>query len=164
MGLELRRDDGLVISDDPGRIDLARVGVWLASSYWASDRSAEAIERSVRNSQAYGVYTPAGEQVALARATTDLASFAWLADVVVDESWRGRGIGRWLVGAVVEHLRGFGVPRFVLTTRNAHGVYAELGFAALRVPQTWMEIDLRATRPDPSEVAMPGPAGPDWPE
>ena len=154
MGLELQRDDGLMISDDPGRIDLARVRAWLASSYWASDRSAEAIERSVQNSRVYGVYTPSGEQVALTRATTDLASFAWLADVFVDEAWRGRGIGRWLVGTVVEHLRGLGVPRLVLTTRDAHGVYAALGFGPLRVPQTWMEIDVRATRPDASDVTV----------
>jgi GNAT superfamily N-acetyltransferase len=147
-----QRDDGLVISDDPARIDLARVRAWLASSYWASDRSAEAVERCVQNSRSYGVYTSTGEQVALTRATTDLASFAWLADVFVDQAWRGRGIGRWLVGAVVEQLRAIGVPRFVLATRDAHSVYAALGFGPLRVPQTWMEIDLRATRPNPSDV------------
>ena len=112
----------------------------------------------------YGVYAPAGEQVALTRATTDLASFAWLGDVFVDEAWRGRGIARWLVGAVVEHLQGLGVPRIVLTTRDAHAVYAALGFGPLRVPQTWMEIDLRATRPNASDVRLPTrPADVDWP-
>jgi GNAT superfamily N-acetyltransferase len=152
MALELRRDDGLTISDDRARLDIERIRGWLAESYWASDRSAEAIERSILNSQAYGVYAPSGEQVALTRATTDLASFAWLGDVVVDEAWRGRGVGRWLVGAVIEHLKGEGVLRFVLTTRDAHGVYAALGFGPLRVPQTWMEIDLRATRPRAADV------------
>jgi GNAT superfamily N-acetyltransferase len=159
MSFELRRDDGLTISDDRDRLDIGRIRVWLAESYWANDRSTEAIERSIVNSAVYGVYTPVGEQVALTRATTDLASFAWLGDVVVDEAWRGRGIGRWLVGAVVEHLKGVGVPRFVLTTRNAHGVYAPLGFTALRVPQTWMEIDLRATRPNAVDVRLDGPSG-----
>lgn len=143
---------------------MARVLAWLASSYWASDRSADSIERSIRHSRSYGVYTPAGEHIALTRVTTDLASFAWLGDVIVDEAWRGRGIGRWLVGAVVEHLRGIGVPRFVLATRDAHGVYTPLGFGPLRVPQTWMEIDLRATRPDAADVRLPGqPTGADWP-
>jgi len=154
MGLELQRADGLTISDDRDRLDVDRIRGWLAESYWASDRSAEAIERSLENSRVYGVYAPTGEQVALTRATTDLASFAWLADVVVDEAWRGRGIGRWLVGTVVEHLRGLGVPRLVLTTRDAHGVYAALGFGPLRVPQTWMEIDVRATRPHASDVTV----------
>jgi len=154
MGLELQRADGLTISDDRDRLDVDRICGWLAESYWASDRSAEAIERSVQNSRVYGVYTPSGEQVALTRATTDLASFAWLADVFVDDAWRGRGIGRWLVGTVVDHLRGLGVPRLVLTTRDAHGVYAALGFGPLRVPQTWMEIDVRATRPHASDVTV----------
>jgi GNAT superfamily N-acetyltransferase len=159
MALEVRRDDGLMISDDRDRLDIGRIRAWLAESYWASDRSADAIDRSIANSEVYGVYTPAGEQVALTRATTDLASFAWLGDVVVQETWRGRGIGRWLVGAVVEHLKGVGVPRFVLTTRDAHGVYSSLGFAALRVPETWMEIDLRATRPNASHVKLDRPSG-----
>ena len=154
MGLELQRADGLTISDDRDRLDVDRIRGWLAESYWASDRSAEAIERSLENSRVYGVYAPTGEQVALTRATTDLASFAWLADVFVDDAWRGRGIGRWLVGTVVEHLRGLGVPRLVLTTRDAHGVYAALGFGPLRVPQTWMEIDVRATRPHASDVTV----------
>jgi GNAT superfamily N-acetyltransferase len=159
MAFELRRNDGLTISDDRTRVDFGRIRAWLAESYWASDRTAEAIDRCVANSEVYGVYTPAGEQIALTRVTTDLASFAWLGDVVVDEAWRGRGIGRWLVGAVVEYLKGVGVPRFVLTTRDAHGVYSALGFAALRVPETWMEIDLRATRPNPADVNLDRPSG-----
>ncbi|MDQ2748454.1 MAG: GNAT family N-acetyltransferase [Actinomycetota bacterium] len=157
MALELHRDDGLRISDDRDRLDIGRVRTWLAESYWANDRSAEAIDRSIANSEVYGVYTAAGEQVALTRATTDLASFAWLGDVVVDAAWRDRGIGRWLVGAVVEYLTEVGVPRFVLATRDAHGVYSALGFTALRVPQTWMEIDLRATRPDTADVKLDRP-------
>jgi GNAT superfamily N-acetyltransferase len=152
MAYELVRPDGLILSDDRARLDLSRIRRWLAQSYWASDRTPELIERSIQHSRTYGVYTPTGEQVALARATTDLASFAWLGDVVVDEAYRGRGIGRWLVGSVVEHLRGFGVPRFVLTTRDAHGVYGALGFEPLRVPRTWMEIDTRATRPEVADV------------
>ena len=146
------RADGLYISDDPDLLDRPLIRAWLAASYWASDRSAEAIDVSIANSRSYGAYTANGAQVALARVTTDLASFAWIGDVVVDEQLRGQGIGRWLVGTAVEHLRALGVPRFVLATRDAHGVYAALGFEPLRVPQTWMEIDLRATRPSAADV------------
>jgi len=146
------RADGLYISDDPALLDRPRIRSWLATSYWASDRSAEAIDVSITNSRSYAAYTADGTQVALARVTTDLASFAWIGDVIVDEQLRGQGIGRWLVGTAVEHLRGLGVPRFVLATRDAHGVYAALGFEPLRVPQTWMEIDLRVTRPNPADV------------
>lgn len=153
MSFELQRGDGLTISDDRARLDLDRICAWLAESYWASDRDRVTIERSLANSIPYGGYLPSGEQVGLARVTTDLASFAWLGDVVIDAAWRGRGIGRWLVGSVVEHLTGLGVPRFVLATRDAHGVYERSGFGPLRVPAIWMEIDNRANRPSPDDVA-----------
>lgn len=147
MVWELRRDDGLTISDEPGRLDVDAICAWLASSYWANDRDRATVERSLANSAPYGVYSPDGAQVALARVTTDFASFAWIGDVFVDQAWRGRGIGTWLVGSAVARLRGLGVPRFVLATRDAHGVYERLGFGPLRVPATWMEIDERPNHP-----------------
>lgn len=147
IGMELRGDDGLVISDDPDRLDLDRICAWLGASYWASYRDRATVERSLAGSRGYGVYAPDGMQVALTRVVSDDATFAWLCDVVVDEAWRGRGIGSWLIGAVVERLRTDGVPRIVLTTRDAHSVYAPAGFEPLRVPRTWMEIDVRPTRP-----------------
>ncbi len=150
------RDDGLVLSDDPARLDIDRVCVWLAASYWANERDRATIERSIANSRPYGVYTPDGEHIALARVTTDLASFAWIGDVVVDEAWRGKGIGTWLMREVVDHLAAIGVPRLVLTTRDAHGVYERTGFGPLRVPATWMEIDTRRNRPNPQDVRILG--------
>jgi len=145
--MRLQRPDGLFISDDPGLLDLDRVCAWLAASYWASYRDRATIERSLAGSRGYGVYEADGTQLGLTRVVTDGATFAWLCDVVVDEAWRGRGIGSWLVGAVVEQLRGEDVARIVLTTRDAHGVYGPIGFEPLRVPRTWMEIDVRPTRP-----------------
>jgi len=145
--MRLQRRDGLFISDDPGLLDLDRVCAWLAASYWASYRDRATIERSLAGSRCYGVYEADGTQLGLTRVVTDGATFAWLCDVVVDEAWRGRGIGSWLVGAVVEQLRGEDVARIVLTTRDAHGVYGPIGFEPLRVPRTWMEIDVRPTRP-----------------
>jgi GNAT superfamily N-acetyltransferase len=150
--MRVQRPDGLSISDDPALLDLDRVCAWLASSYWANDRPRELVQRSLAGSINYGVYAPDGTQLALTRVITDRATFAWLCDVVVDEQWRGRGIGTWLVGAVVDELRELDIFRVVLTTRDAHGVYAALGFEPLRVPQTWMEIDVRATRPEPGDV------------
>lgn len=150
--MQLQRDDGLTISDDPDRLDADRISAWLASSYWAHDRDRATVERSLAGSLTYGVYAPDGTQVALTRVVTDSTTFAWLCDVFVDDGWRGRGIGQWLVGAVVAELRRFGVARIVLGTRDAHGVYAKVGFTSLRIPRIWMEIDLRATRPEPSDV------------
>ena len=149
-----RRDDGLIISDDKSLLDVDRIAAWLAASYWANERDRPTIERSIANSYAVGVYTPSGEQVALARATTDFASFAWIGDVVVDDAWRGKGIGTWLVQTLVDELRSRGVPRFVLGTRDAHGVYAKVGFGPLRVVDVWMEIDDRRNRPNAEDVTL----------
>lgn len=147
MEFPVTRDDGLTLSDDRALLDIDRIHAWLAASYWANDRDRATVERSIRHSHPYGVYAPGGEQVALARATTDFTTYAWIGDVVVDEAWRGKGIGTWLMRVVVDHLTEMGVPRFTLATRDAHGVYERVGFAALRKPQLWMEIDRRRTRP-----------------
>lgn len=154
MTFEVVRDDGLVLSDDPDRLDLDRIAAWLSVSYWAHDRDRATVERSIANSLPFAVYTPVGEQIAFARMVTDQASFAWIADVVVDDAWRGKGIGTWLVEVAVDRLREVGVRRFVLGTRDAHGVYEKVGFSALRVPEIWMEIDDRPTRPSREDVRL----------
>jgi GNAT superfamily N-acetyltransferase len=145
--VEITREDGLVLSDDPKRIDLDTVVDFLAQSYWASYRTRDMIEQSFVNSRAYGVYAADGAQIAVARAITDLVSFCWIGDVFVDAAWRGRRIGHWLVGGLMDHLSEFGVHRFVLATRDAHGVYADLGFTALADHTKWMEIDNRPISP-----------------
>jgi GNAT superfamily N-acetyltransferase len=149
----MQLDTDITVSADPALLDVERIAAWLSSSYWAHDRDRATVERSLAGSLTWGAYA-GGTQVGLTRAVTDRVTFAWLCDVVVDEAWRGQGIGHRMVGAVVEELRAMGVPRIVLTTRDAHRVYADLGFDALRVPATWMEIDTRATRPDPRDVRL----------
>jgi GNAT superfamily N-acetyltransferase len=143
--LNLQRADGHEISSDPARLDLARIHDWLAThAYWAIGRPREVVERSIAGSLTCGVYRPGDKrQVAVARAVTDLATFAWLCDVYVDRNARGDGLGAWLVGAVADHLRSVGVGRLILATRDAHGVYAKLGFAPLANPDQWMELDAR---------------------
>jgi GNAT superfamily N-acetyltransferase len=72
---------------------------------------------------------------------SDRATFAYLADVFVVESYRGRGLGRWLVSCVLEHPELQGLRRWMLATRDAHGLYARHGFAPLRRPEWFMEIN-----------------------
>jgi GNAT superfamily N-acetyltransferase len=151
---ELTRPDGFLISDDRSRLDVDRIVAWLESSYWATGRTRTAVERSLEHSATYGLYDPAGIQVALTRAVTDFATFCWIGDVFVDESVRGRGLGSWLVGTVLDHQRSLGVPRFLLGTRDAHQVYERLGFEALRVPSIYLELDERKTRPSAEDVRI----------
>ncbi|HEY3633265.1 MAG TPA: GNAT family N-acetyltransferase [Jatrophihabitantaceae bacterium] len=153
----IERDDGLAISDDMARLDVDRVHAWLRASYWASDRDRPTLEAAIAGSVNFGVYAPAGEQVAFARVVTDQATFAWICDVVVDEAWRGKGVGTWLMRAVVDAITAHGVGRTMLATRDAHGVYERVGFRAPRNPEFWMEIDRRRSRPRPlDEVTDPG--------
>jgi GNAT superfamily N-acetyltransferase len=150
--LHLTGPGGHLLSDDQSRLDLDRCHAWLASSYWANDRTRERMVRSFAHSRVYGVYTANGEQVGLTRAVTDDATFCWLADVFVDESLRGQGIGTWMVSAVVEQLKALDVTRFILGTRDAHGVYAKVGFEPPSVPEIYMELDLRQNRPTRDNV------------
>jgi GNAT superfamily N-acetyltransferase len=142
--LRATRDDGFELSDERARIDLDLVCHWLATdSYWAPGRTPELMRAAAAGSVPYGVYAPSGSLVAFARVVTDGAVFAYLSDVYVDRPSRGIGLGSWLVRVLRDDLAARGLRRFVLTTDDAHGVYAPLGFAPAD-PQRWMECDLRA--------------------
>jgi len=134
--------EGYEISTDPDRVDAERVHHWMSTdAYWAAGRSREKQDRAIKGSLNFGVYqVDSGDQVAYARVVTDLASFAWLCDVYVDPSARGKGLGTALVGAVREHLRPYDLRRILLATHDAHGVYEKLGFAPLEKPDQWMAL------------------------
>jgi GNAT superfamily N-acetyltransferase len=132
-----------VLSTDPARVDIGVVTACLASSYWAPGIPREVVERAVRGSIPFAIYDAAA-QVAFARVVTDAATFAYLADVFVVESHRGRGLGVWLMEAVVTHPSLQGLRRFALATRDAHGLYRKFGFTELAHPDRHMEI----ARPD----------------
>lgn len=127
-----------------GGLDADLVHHWLSTdAYWAKDRSLDRVTLSLANSVVYGLFSPAGEPVGLARAVTDHATYAWLCDVYVDPAHRGHGLGTWLVGVLCQALLDEGVPRMLLATRDAHGVYAKLGFVPLPEPSMYMQIDRR---------------------
>ncbi|MFJ9060866.1 GNAT family N-acetyltransferase [Streptomyces sp. NPDC102409] len=130
------------ISDDPTRLDAACVHHWLSTdAYWALGRTREKQDRMMAGSLNFGAYDVAsGEQTAYARVVTDRASFAWICDVYVDRAARGHGLGTRLVTTVRDELSPLGVRRFLLATKDAHGVYARLGFTPLPEPDMWMVL------------------------
>ncbi|MGD6746617.1 GNAT family N-acetyltransferase [Streptomyces sp. BH106] len=134
--------DGYEISTDPARIDTDRVHAWLSEdAYWALGRPRAQQDKALVGSLNFGVYDAAsGEQVAYARVVTDEATFAWLCDVYVDRSVRGKGIGKAMVTAVRDHLKPLGIRRVLLATQDAHGVYEEVGFKPLEHPDQWMAL------------------------
>jgi GNAT superfamily N-acetyltransferase len=140
--LDERRDDGYLLSDDRDRIDVELVHRWISTdSYWAAGRTLAQMRGAIEGSVPVGVYRD-GRQVAFARAVTDGMTFAYVADVYVDRSCRGLGLGSWLVRGLRDMLAARGVQRFLLVTKDAHGVYERLGFTEVE-PGRWMENDLR---------------------
>jgi GNAT superfamily N-acetyltransferase len=127
----------LEISTDPTRIDVDLVHAFLSASYWAHERTREAVERSIANSIAFGAYT-GGRQVAFARVITDRAVFAYLADVFVVPEFRGRGISKALIGAILVHADVAALKMILLRTRDAHGLYEQFGFAPVPSPHEMM--------------------------
>ena len=130
--------DGFVVSTDPALLQVDFIHAALSRTYWASHRSRAIVEESIRHSTCFGLYeTATGKQVGFARIVTDRATFSWIADVVVDEAYRGQGLGRWLVSCVCAHP----YARDWLTmlgTRDAHALYEKFGFVrweAMRRPK-----------------------------
>lgn len=126
------------LSDDTARLDVDRIHGWLASSYWSPGIARSLVERTIAGSHCLGAYDDA-EQVGYARMITDHATFAWLADVWVDEGVRGQGIGRRMVRWFLDDPRFQGIRRVALVTADAHDVYAALGFTAPLRPERYME-------------------------
>jgi ribosomal protein S18 acetylase RimI-like enzyme len=134
-----RHREGFSVSTDPARLDLDAVHAFLSSSYWAEGIPRDLLARALRNSLCFGLYE--GErQVGLARVITDGATFAYLCDVYVLPEWRGRGLGVWLMEAVMEHPDLQGLRRFSLVTRDAHALYRRFGFEEIANPGSHMEI------------------------
>ncbi|MET9515795.1 GNAT family N-acetyltransferase [Streptomyces sp. NPDC002994] len=140
----IRREDGYEVATDPDRVDIGLVHHWLSTdAFWALGRSRETVEQCIRASLNFGLYDANGAQVGYARVITDLATFAWLCDVYVDPTHRGNGLGTWLAAAIRDHLAPYKLKRVLLSTLDAHEVYAKVGFVPF---------------PDPEKPMIMGPA------
>ena len=129
----------LVISFDPDRFDVEATHAFLSQSYWAAGIPLAVLRKAIANSLCVAAFD--GEaQVGFARVVTDRATFAYLADVYVLESHRGRGLSRRLVAALLEHPELQGLRRLMLVTRDAHGLYGKFGFTPLAHPSRVMEL------------------------
>jgi GNAT superfamily N-acetyltransferase len=125
------------------RLDIDLIHGYLSQSYWAAGIPRAVVERALAHSLNFGLYDN-GAQIGFARVVTDGATFAYLADVFIVPDRRGEGLGRWLIETVLTHPALSGLRRFLLATRDAHGLYAPLGFMPLARPERFMEIH----RPD----------------
>jgi GNAT superfamily N-acetyltransferase len=128
-----------VITTDLARLDLDTVWGWLREAYWSEGIPRDTVARAFANSIAFSLFD-GDRQVGCARVVTDRATFAYVADVFVAPSHRGRGLSVWLMETIRQHPELQGLRRWLLGTRDAHGVYAKVGFRPLGHPEIFMEV------------------------
>jgi GNAT superfamily N-acetyltransferase len=132
--------DEYTISTDKTKIDLEYIHQYLCvQSYWAKGIPFHTVEKSVAGALCFGIYKEA-QMIGFARVITDGATFAYLADVFVDEKFRGQGLSKWLMEVILNHPDLQGLRRFMLATRDAHGLYRQFNFTGLTHPENVMLI------------------------
>lgn len=137
MAHEWRRG-AYLISTDRERLDLATIHGFLTTSYWAAGIPIETVKRSIEHSLNFGLFQN-DQQIGFARVITDYATFAYLSDVFVVEPFRGRGLSKWLMQVIIAHPELQGLRKWVLFTRDAHGLYTQVGYTSLAKPERAME-------------------------
>ena len=137
MQNEWRQGD-YVISTDRSRLDLDIIHGFLTRSYWSPGIPRETVERAIHHSMPFGLYLGAA-QVGFARVITDFTSFGYLADVFILEEHRGKGLSKWMMEVLFSHPELQGFRRWMLATRDAHGLYRQVGFTPLSAPERFME-------------------------
>jgi GNAT superfamily N-acetyltransferase len=148
----------ITISDDRAHLDVAMIHRYLCDeSYWARGIARERVERAIAHSHCFGAYDD-DVQVGFARAITDYATFAYVADVFVLPSHRGHGVSKQLMAAIRAHRDLQDLRRWHLVTRHAHALYAQFGFTPLDVPERHMMIVRPAGSPASSAASPPAPA------
>lgn len=137
--IEYRRGDFL-ISTHPARLDLNVIYDFLTNCYWAKGIPREVVARSIEHSLCFGVYDGSGAQVGFARVVSDFATIAYIGDVFILESHRGRGLSKFLMESITQHPSLQGLRRWILLTRDAHALYAKFGFTPVQKPDRYMEL------------------------
>ena len=132
------RQGWYVISTDKSRLDLTLIHNFLTTSYWAAGIPLEVVRRSIEHSLSFGLYKE-DQQIGYARVITDYATFAYLGDVFILEPFRGQGLSKWLMEVVVTHPELQGFRRWLLLTKDAHGLYKKVDFTGVATPERYME-------------------------
>jgi GNAT superfamily N-acetyltransferase len=138
MGLDETNE--YTVSTDKKQLQLEVIHHYLSNdSYWAAGIPLETVKRSIENSLNFGVYH-GQKQVGYARVITDYATTAYLADVFILPQHRGKGLSKLLMKNIMNYPQVQGLRRWILATRDAHGLYAQFGWTAMKKPDKWMEL------------------------
>ena len=140
--------DGHLISTDRSKLDLALIHDYLSKeSYWAKNIPLQTVERSIENSFCFGLYKN-NLQIGFARAITDYATFAYLADVFIIEKYRGSGLSKWLMETIMNCEALQGLRSWMLATKDAHSLYEKFGFKVIDNPERFMRLGMFQHYPD----------------
>lgn len=131
--------EGFAITTEKDFFNVEYIHAFLSKSYWAEGIPIETVQKSIENSLCFGVFH-LGRQIGFARVITDKATFGYLADVFIDEAYRGQGLSKWLMEEILNHPDLQGFRRMMLATKDAHGLYAQFGFVPLTYTDRWMHI------------------------
>lgn len=127
------------ITSDKTRLDVVAIHAFLSQTYWSPGIPLATVQKAIDHSLTFGVYLGA-EQVGFARVITDKTTFAYLADVYILDAHRGKGLAKRLVASIQAHAELQGLRRFLLATKDAHGLYEQFGFKPLLNPTRMMEV------------------------
>lgn len=132
--------DPFCISTGKDKLDLDAIRTFLSTqAYWCLNIPRATVQKSIDHSLCFGVYHHE-EQIGFARVITDFSTIAYLGDVYILESYRGRGLSKWLMETIMHHPDLQGLRRWMLLTGDAHGLYRKFGWNAIADPTRWMEL------------------------
>ena len=138
QNFETTKND-FIISTNKSLLQVDVIHNFLQSSYWASNRSKEKTLKAIKNSICFGVYHQQ-KQIGFARVVSDCAVIAYVCDVFILEEYRGKDLSKWLMQTMLSHPELQDLRRWILATKDAHGLYAQFGFHAFAFPERWMEL------------------------
>lgn len=131
-----------VISTDKNKLNVEVIHNYLCNeSYWAKNIPVEIVTKSIEGSCCFGLFVNENailKQIGFARVVSDCATFGYLADVFVIEKYRGKGLSKWLMETIMNCPDLQGLRRWLLATKDAHGLYTKFGFSALDKPERIM--------------------------
>lgn len=134
--------DGYLLSTDKQKLDIGVIHQYLSrDSYWAANIPVEVVQRSINNAVCFAIYYN-NHQVGFARVVTDKATFAYLADVFILPEHRGKGLSKWMIQCIHDHPELQGLRRWLLGTRDAHGLYRQFGWKEIpaELAQRFMQL------------------------
>jgi GNAT superfamily N-acetyltransferase len=128
----------IAISTDKSKLNVPFIQDFLKDIYWAAGRTMEEVQTTIDSSVCFGIYL-GDEQIGFARVITDYVVFAYLMDVFITPSQRGKGYSSMLIGAMMKEPQLKDVKIWRLATSDAHFLYEKFGFTALAHPEKMME-------------------------